>query len=51
MEIYNETITDLLSGRDQKGKGLSVREDASGAVYVVDLKEEFVNSVETVGIR
>ncbi|XP_068212238.1 centromere-associated protein E-like [Palaemon carinicauda] len=46
MEIYNEAITDLLATRDPKTKGLSVREDASGAVYVVDLKEECVNSEE-----
>ncbi|KAK7081601.1 hypothetical protein SK128_019046 [Halocaridina rubra] len=46
MEIYNETITDLLASRDQKGKGLAVREDISGNVYVADLKEECINSEE-----
>ncbi|XP_066983070.1 centromere-associated protein E-like [Macrobrachium rosenbergii] len=46
LEIYNEAITDLLATRDPKGRGLTVREDSSGAVYVVDLKEECVSSEE-----
>lgn len=48
MEIYNENITDLLVGREKRGKPLSVREDMSGFVYVADLKEECVNCQENV---
>ncbi|KAF2363033.1 Kinesin motor domain [Trinorchestia longiramus] len=44
MEIYNEQIADLLLGRSNipGNKGLAVREDTSGNIYVVDLKEECV---------
>ena len=48
MEIYNENISDLLAGRDTKGRSLSIREDQSGAVYVGDLKEECANCEEQV---
>ncbi|XP_076050330.1 uncharacterized protein LOC143030935 [Oratosquilla oratoria] len=39
MEIYNENITDLLGGKECRNKGLSIREDGAGIVYVADLKE------------
>nr|XP_053646642.1 centromere-associated protein E-like [Cherax quadricarinatus] len=42
MEIYNESITDLLVGRESR-KLLHIREDQSGNVYAADLKEECVN--------
>lgn len=44
MEIYNENIADLLVGRSNipGNKGLNVREDGSGNIYVADLKEEVV---------
>lgn len=44
MEIYNEQIADLLVGRSSipGNKGLAVREDTSGNIHVVDLKEECV---------
>lgn len=51
MEIYNENITDLLAGRETRSKSLSVREDASGIVYVADLKEVCANCEENVSIQ
>lgn len=44
MEIYNENISDLLIGRSgiSGNKGLNVREDASGTIYVAELTEECV---------
>ncbi|CAL4147201.1 unnamed protein product, partial [Meganyctiphanes norvegica] len=48
MEIYNETITDLLTGKpSNNSKGLSVREDTSGQIYVADLTEKCCNNEET----
>uniref|UniRef100_A0A8C5LPC5 Centromere-associated protein E n=1 Tax=Leptobrachium leishanense TaxID=445787 RepID=A0A8C5LPC5_9ANUR len=41
MEIYNETVTDLLCD-DRKKKPLEVREDLDRTVYVADLTEEIV---------
>ncbi|XP_053317517.1 centromere-associated protein E [Spea bombifrons] len=41
MEIYNETVTDLLCD-DRKKKPLEVREDINRTVYVADLTEELV---------
>ncbi|KAG0720849.1 Centromere-associated protein E [Chionoecetes opilio] len=43
MEIYNENISDLLAGRDPKGRSLTVREDQTGTLYVAELKEEIAN--------
>ncbi|XP_074178971.1 centromere-associated protein E isoform X3 [Rhinolophus sinicus] len=45
MEIYNETITDLLCNT-QKMKPLVIREDFSRNVYVSDLTEEVVYTPE-----
>ncbi|XP_013360881.1 PREDICTED: centromere-associated protein E isoform X2 [Chinchilla lanigera] len=45
MEIYNETITDLLCSA-QKMKPLIVREDINRNVYVADLTEEVVYTSE-----
>ncbi|XP_011884305.1 PREDICTED: centromere-associated protein E isoform X10 [Cercocebus atys] len=45
MEIYNETITDLLCGT-QKMKPLIIREDVNRNVYVADLTEEVVYTSE-----
>ncbi|XP_008991151.4 centromere-associated protein E isoform X7 [Callithrix jacchus] len=47
MEIYNETITDLLCGTN-KMKPLIIREDVSRNVYVADLTEEVVYTSEMV---
>ncbi|XP_078532750.1 LOW QUALITY PROTEIN: uncharacterized protein LOC144818836 [Lissotriton helveticus] len=41
MEIYNETVTDLLCD-DRKRKPLEIREDMNRNVYVADLTEEMV---------
>ncbi|XP_069097594.1 centromere-associated protein E isoform X2 [Pleurodeles waltl] len=41
MEIYNETVTDLLCD-DRKKKPLEIREDMNRNVYVADLTEELV---------
>ncbi|XP_075465063.1 centromere-associated protein E isoform X2 [Ascaphus truei] len=41
MEIYNETVTDLLCD-DRKKKPLEIREDINRNVYVADLVEELV---------
>ncbi|KAM4706637.1 centromere-associated protein E [Discoglossus pictus] len=41
MEIYNETVTDLLCD-DRKKKPLEIREDINRNVYVADLTEEVV---------
>ncbi|CAL4123100.1 unnamed protein product, partial [Meganyctiphanes norvegica] len=46
MEIYNENITDLLATGLARTKNLSVREEASGQVYVADLTEELCNNEE-----
>ncbi|XP_029416096.1 centromere-associated protein E isoform X2 [Nannospalax galili] len=45
MEIYNETITDLLCNA-QKMKPLIIREDINRNVYVADLTEEVVYTSE-----
>lgn len=45
MEIYNETITDLLCSA-QKMKPLIIREDINRNVYVADLTEEVVYTAE-----
>ncbi|XP_012292008.2 centromere-associated protein E isoform X1 [Aotus nancymaae] len=47
MEIYNETITDLLCGTN-KMKPLIIREDVNRNVYVADLTEEVVYTSEMV---
>ncbi|KAK1175810.1 hypothetical protein AOXY_G515 [Acipenser oxyrinchus oxyrinchus] len=41
MEIYNETVTDLLCD-SRKKKPLEIREDMNRTVYVADLSEEVV---------
>ncbi|XP_048340403.1 centromere-associated protein E-like [Sphaerodactylus townsendi] len=46
MEIYNETIKDLLCNDITKKKPLVVREDINRTVYVEDLIEEVVVSPE-----
>ncbi|XP_073495424.1 uncharacterized protein [Phyllobates terribilis] len=47
MEIYNESVTDLLCD-DRKKKPLEVREDFNRTVYVADLTEEVVTIPEQV---
>ncbi|XP_071974920.1 centromere-associated protein E isoform X2 [Engystomops pustulosus] len=47
MEIYNETVTDLLCD-DRKKKPLEIREDINRNVYVADLTEELVTVPEHV---
>ncbi|XP_062349795.1 centromere-associated protein E [Cinclus cinclus] len=47
MEIYNETITDLLCD-NRKKKPLGIREDVNRNTYVEDLMEEVVVSPEQV---
>jgi len=42
LEIYNESLTDLLSPSD--GQHLQIREDASHGIYVENLCEEAVSS-------
>ncbi|XP_043919377.1 centromere-associated protein E [Protopterus annectens] len=43
MEIYNETVTDLLCDALKK-KPLEIREDINRTIYVADLTEELCNS-------
>uniref|UniRef100_A0A7I4BD30 Kinesin motor domain-containing protein n=1 Tax=Physcomitrium patens TaxID=3218 RepID=A0A7I4BD30_PHYPA len=45
LEIYNEQITDLL---EPSLKNLMIREDTKSGVYVDNLSEEFVSSVQDV---
>ncbi|XP_024385375.1 kinesin-like protein KIN-12A isoform X2 [Physcomitrium patens] len=45
LEIYNEQITDLL---EPSQKNLMIREDTKTGVYVENLSEEFVSSVQEV---
>jgi len=45
MEIYNETITDLLNTKSGK---LQMREDINKGIFVAGLSEEFVTSVDDV---
>ncbi|CAJ0915490.1 unnamed protein product [Ranitomeya imitator] len=47
MEIYNESVTDLLCD-NRKKKPLEVREDFNHTVYVADLTEEVVTIPEQV---
>ncbi|XP_073457878.1 centromere-associated protein E isoform X2 [Aquarana catesbeiana] len=47
MEIYNETVTDLLCD-SRKKKPLEIREDLNRNVYVADLNEELVTCPEHV---
>ncbi|CAM9884791.1 unnamed protein product [Lampetra fluviatilis] len=47
MEIYNETICDLLS-KDKKKKSLEIHEDANRTVYVADLSEEVITSIKDI---
>nr|XP_033812697.1 centromere-associated protein E [Geotrypetes seraphini] len=47
MEIYNETVTDLLCD-DRKKKPLEIRENINRSVYVADLSEEVVVHPEDV---
>ena len=44
LEIYNETLTDLLS--PSEGQHLQIREDANHGIYVENLCEEAVSSSE-----
>ncbi|XP_069781405.1 centromere-associated protein E isoform X2 [Narcine bancroftii] len=46
MEIYNESVSDLLS--DSKGRSLEVREAMEGMIYVADLTEEVAVTYEDV---
>lgn len=49
LEIYNEEVIDLLSPSSVKSSArsiLTVREDASGSIYVAGITEERVNSCE-----
>ncbi|KAK4537090.1 hypothetical protein CDCA_CDCA11G3115 [Cyanidium caldarium] len=49
VEIYNENIRDLLSGRGNSGgQSLRVQEDSDGRVTVVDVHEEVVTTAEQV---
>ncbi|XP_032819903.1 centromere-associated protein E isoform X2 [Petromyzon marinus] len=47
MEIYNETICDLLS-KDKKKKSLDIHEDVNRTVYVADLREEVITSIKDI---
>ncbi|KAK1174946.1 centromere-associated protein E-like [Acipenser oxyrinchus oxyrinchus] len=47
MEIYNETVTDLLCD-SRKKKPLEIREDMNRTVYVADLSEEVVVTAKQV---
>ena len=49
LEIYNETLTDLLSPSD--GQHLQIREDANHGIYVENLCEEAVGSSESLSIQ
>ena len=43
MEIYNETVVDLLSdSRSRPAGGLKIRENEDGQVYVENLAERMV---------
>ena len=44
LEIYNETLTDLLS--PMEGQHLQIREDASHGIYVENLCEEAASGSE-----
>lgn len=44
LEIYNETLTDLLSPAE--GQHLQIREDASHGIYVENLCEEAASGSE-----
>uniref|UniRef100_UPI00398F5893 centromere-associated protein E n=1 Tax=Pristiophorus japonicus TaxID=55135 RepID=UPI00398F5893 len=46
MEIYNESVSDLLAG--PKGRPLEVREDMERTIYVADLTEELVVTYDDV---
>ncbi|KAL8463097.1 hypothetical protein ACS0TY_033934 [Phlomoides rotata] len=45
LEIYNEQITDLL---DPSQKNLQIREDVKTGLYVENLREECVSSMQDV---
>ncbi|XP_041117213.1 centromere-associated protein E isoform X2 [Polyodon spathula] len=47
MEVYNETVTDLLCD-SRKKKPLEIREDVNRTVYVADLSEEVVTTAKMV---
>ena len=49
MEIYNETVIDLLSDPKSRGAGgLKVRENEDGEVYVEGLEQKTVTSPEEI---
>ncbi|CAH1246825.1 CENPE [Branchiostoma lanceolatum] len=50
MEIYNETVSDLLAAKDSKPGpgGLQIREHLEGGTYVANLEEKLVRSKDEV---
>ncbi|DAZ94751.1 TPA: hypothetical protein N0F65_011567 [Lagenidium giganteum] len=50
LEIYNETLRDLLVGKEDADKKLSIKKEAKGGVYVPELTMVEVNSMDTVEV-
>uniref|UniRef100_K3WUH1 Kinesin-like protein n=1 Tax=Globisporangium ultimum (strain ATCC 200006 / CBS 805.95 / DAOM BR144) TaxID=431595 RepID=K3WUH1_GLOUD len=48
LEIYNETLKDLLAGKDSGDSKLGIKKDAKGGVYVPDLTMVDVTAMEQV---
>lgn len=48
LEIYNEEIIDLLNPQPKKGPPLTIREDASGDIYLAGLKEEAIGTSDEI---
>ncbi|KAG2175258.1 hypothetical protein INT44_007746 [Umbelopsis vinacea] len=46
MEIYKELVYDLLIPREGQGAGLSIREDSSRNIFVANLTDREINSLE-----
>ncbi|TMW55795.1 hypothetical protein Poli38472_008443 [Pythium oligandrum] len=50
LEIYNESLKDLLAGREDSNKVLSIKKDAKGGVHVPDLTLISVQQMEQVEV-
>jgi kinesin family protein 5 len=48
VEIYNERVRDLLTARNANSDNLKIREGTHGGVYIENVVETYVNSVEQV---
>ncbi|GLD93426.1 hypothetical protein PINS_up002018 [Pythium insidiosum] len=48
LEIYNETLKDLLASKEDAGKSLSIKKDAKGGVHVPELTLATVTEVDQV---